>query len=76
MEITPPSVETLLKFIPADVDRDIWWRVGAAIKSIEGESGFKTFDEWSQKCEKKYSAADTKDVWNSYTRAKKRAIHS
>ncbi|WP_250470227.1 MULTISPECIES: DUF927 domain-containing protein, partial [unclassified Caballeronia] len=55
---------TALSFIPPDVDRDVWFRVAAAIKHEEGDGGFETFDTWSQGSAN-YVAADTRDTWRS-----------
>ncbi|MDR5772469.1 MULTISPECIES: DUF927 domain-containing protein [unclassified Caballeronia] len=53
-----------LSYIPPDCERDVWFRVAAALKNGEGEAAFETFDTWS-KASPNYSAADTRDTWRS-----------
>ncbi|WP_250462467.1 DUF927 domain-containing protein [Caballeronia sp. GAFFF2] len=53
-----------LSYIPPDVERDVWFRVGASLKHSEGEAGFVMFDNWSQKSPN-YVAADVRDTWRS-----------
>jgi len=54
----------MLQFIPAD-DRDIWIKIGMALKSELGNDGFSFFDEWS-KSSAKYRQKSTVDVWRSF----------
>lgn len=61
------SVDTIidaLGFIDPDQDRKSWARIGMAIKSELGESGFSIFDDWS-KGGSKYNKADAKSTWRS-----------
>ncbi|MEX3614316.1 MAG: DUF927 domain-containing protein [Burkholderia gladioli] len=53
-----------LACIPADLPREAWWRVGAAIKSEFGDDGFEIFDSWSQGG-KSYDATAARDTWRS-----------
>jgi putative DNA primase/helicase len=53
-----------LACIPADLPRDEWMRVGAALKSELGDEGFDLFDSWSQRGES-YNAADVRSTWRS-----------
>lgn len=46
-------------------DRDIWLKVGTAIKTEFGEDGFAMFDEWSSTA-KNYKSADAKSAWKSF----------
>ena len=48
----------------APVDRDIWLRVGMAIKAEFGEAGFSIWDEWSQRAAN-YKRRDALAVWRS-----------
>lgn len=57
------QIREALAFIPAD-DRDLWLRMGMAIKSDLGESGFGIWDEWSQLASS-YNAGDARLVWKS-----------
>ncbi len=52
-----------LAHIPAD-DRDLWVRVGMAIKSALGDDGFTLWDEWSRTSER-YRETDACSVWRS-----------
>lgn len=66
------SVDTIidaLGFIDPDQDRKSWARIGMAIKSELGESGFSVFDEWS-KGGSKYNKADSKATWRSIRASK------
>ena len=56
-------IETALGYIPAD-DRDLWLRIGMAIKSALGEAGFALWDDWSRSSER-YREADARTVWRS-----------
>jgi putative DNA primase/helicase len=54
-----------LRYIPANCDRDYWVRIGMAIKSGHGESGFELWDTWSRQADS-YNAADARSAWNSF----------
>ncbi|MEM5364848.1 DUF927 domain-containing protein [Paraburkholderia azotifigens] len=58
------QIGDVLSFIPADIDRDTWFRVAAAIKHALGEEGFKVFDTWSRRSDR-YIEADARDTWRS-----------
>ena len=45
-------------------DRDLWLRMGMAIKSELGETGFDLWDTWGQSSDS-YNATDSKTVWSS-----------
>ena len=57
------ALASALYSIPAD-DREVWWRMGAAIKSELGDAGFTLWDAWSQRSER-YKPADARAVWRS-----------
>jgi len=62
----PSDIERIreaLDFISPD-DRDTWVRMGMAIKSELGDSGFDVWDAWSQQAES-YKATDARSVWKS-----------
>jgi len=62
----PSDIERIreaLDFISPD-DRDTWVRMGMAIKSELGDSGFDVWDAWSKQAES-YKAADAFSVWKS-----------
>ena len=52
-----------LTYIDA-ADRDLWLKMGMAIKSELGEHGFDAWDAWGQTADN-YSATDSKTVWRS-----------
>lgn len=45
-------------------DRDIWLRMGAAVKDELGEDGFELWDNWSRQADT-YKSNDAKSVWKS-----------
>ena len=53
-----------LTAIPADVPRDTWWKVGAALKHEFGDDGFTLFDGWSSTVEA-YDSKAVRDTWRS-----------
>ncbi|PYE23137.1 phage/plasmid primase-like uncharacterized protein [Paraburkholderia silvatlantica] len=57
-------IEQALACIPADLKRDEWARVGAALKNELGDAGFDLFDSWSQRGES-YNAAAVRSTWRS-----------
>ncbi len=52
-----------LQYVPPH-DRNTWLRMGMAIKSEVGETGFDIWDAWSQEADS-YNARDARDVWKS-----------
>jgi putative DNA primase/helicase len=56
-------IRDALNYVPPN-DRDIWLRMGMAIKSEVGESGFDLWDAWSQQADS-YVSRDARDVWKS-----------
>lgn len=58
-----------LSFVPPQ-DRDLWIRMGMAIKSEFAEDGFDAWDSWSQGAES-YDARSAKSVWRSISAAGK-----
>ncbi|MFC0132069.1 hypothetical protein CR105_24500 [Massilia eurypsychrophila] len=58
-----------LSFVPPH-DRDLWIRMGMAIKSEFAEDGFDAWDVWSQGAES-YDARSAKSVWRSISAAGK-----
>ena len=57
------SISEALNYIPAD-NRDTWLSIGMAIKSALGDSGFKMWNDWSQRAAS-YDLSDAKRVWKS-----------
>ncbi len=56
-------IREAVNFVPPD-DRDTWLRMGMAIKSEVGDSGFEVWDAWSQQADA-YDSHDARDVWKS-----------
>lgn len=63
IQVTHAIIVQALSFIPAH-DRDVWLKMGMALKAAFGENGFTQWDSWSQSAEN-YSAQAVKDVWRS-----------
>jgi len=67
-------LRSALKFISAD-DYDMWIRVGMALHHLEWDRSdgtsisFEIWNEWSSKCEEKYSPAACETKWASFCRA-------
>lgn len=57
------QIQQALSFVPAH-DREIWVRMGMAVKSELGEDGFPLWDEWSRTADN-YKPNDARDVWRS-----------
>jgi len=57
------DIRSALSFIPAD-DRDLWVRLGMAVKSELGDSGFGIWNEWSSTASN-YVERDAISVWRS-----------
>ena len=57
------TIQSALAFIPAN-NRELWLRMGMAVKSARGEDGFSIWDDWSRNAEN-YSDRDAKAVWQS-----------
>ncbi len=56
-------IREALQFIPA-TDRDTWVKMGMAVKSELGDSGFDLWEGWSQQADT-FNAKDARDVWKS-----------
>jgi len=61
---TLKQVESALKFISPDLDRDEWVKIGMAIKSEFGDEGIDLFNEWSE-AGKSYKFDDLAATWDS-----------
>jgi len=58
------EVWQMLHYIPAH-DREIWIKIGMALKSELGDGGFSLFDEWSKSAEN-YDHKSVISVWRSF----------
>ncbi|MEO5344308.1 MAG: DUF927 domain-containing protein, partial [Gammaproteobacteria bacterium SHHR-1] len=58
------EIEQMLTFVPADLPREQWVRVGMAVKSELGEGGFSAFEGWSQSGGS-FNYQDARDTWRS-----------
>lgn len=62
--IDPADVESALSYLDP-TDRDVWIRMGMAVKVELGESGFDIWDAWSQSAGN-YNARAAKSSWRSF----------
>ncbi|OND85580.1 DUF927 domain-containing protein [Burkholderia pseudomallei] len=53
-----------LSAIPADLPRDTWWKLAAALKHEFGDEGYELFDGWSRTADC-YDASAARDTWKS-----------
>ncbi len=60
----PQQIQAALSYIPAH-DRDVWCKIGMAVKSELGEEGFSLWSDWSQNADT-YRQADARAVWKSF----------
>lgn len=64
--ITPELIRDGLAYIPANQSRDVWARIGMAIKSeYPDATGFDLFDQWSASDPDRYNAKDVNATWRS-----------
>ena len=63
-QIDKDAIWQMLQFIPAH-ERDIWTRVGMALKAELGDSGFSLFEEWSKSSDN-YDQKSVTYVWRSF----------
>src|SRR5689334_14310487 len=66
------AISAALSHISA-ANRDIWIRIGMAIKSELGEEGFSLFDNWSHTAEN-YDSKAVKTSWRSFKQSGKIGI--
>ena len=60
-------VADALRRIPSD-DREVWLRVGMALKHRFGDAGYEMWCWWSARCEQKFNAAVQADTWRGFQR--------
>lgn len=58
------KIREAISFIPADLPRADWVRIGMAVKSELGDEGFDLWDAWSQSADC-YKALSAKATWKS-----------
>ena len=63
-EISIDELWSMLLAIPA-YDRNIWIRVGMALKAYIGDAGFALFEDWSATADN-YQASAARAVWRSF----------
>ena len=63
-QIDRDVIWSMLQGIPA-YDRDIWIKIGMALKSELGNNGFSLFDDWSSTADNNDPKA-VKAVWKSF----------
>lgn len=62
--VSDDAIRAALTFIPAD-ERELWLRIGMALKSELGDAGFEMFEVWSQTAAN-FSAKAAKSSWKSF----------
>lgn len=60
----PQLIQAALSYIPA-YDRDVWCKIGMAVKSELGEEGFPLWSDWSATADT-YRQSDARAVWKSF----------
>jgi len=70
--INEKTIRAALSYVAA-TDRDIWLRVGMALKAEFGEAGFSLFDAWSQTAEN-YNGKSVMASWKSFKQSGKVGI--
>lgn len=71
--VTTPSeddVRIALQYISASCERDYWAKMGMAVKSEFGDSGFSLWHEWSQSSDS-YDKASCLSTWRSIRKSGK-----
>src|SRR5471032_666570 len=63
-QVSVDAARAALTFIPAN-DRDLWWRIGMALKSEFGEGGYDLFNDWSESGAS-FDAKAVKSTWLSF----------
>ncbi len=58
------DVWQMLEYIPA-FERGTWIKIGMALKSRFGHSGYSLFDEWSKRSDN-YDSRAVSSVWRSF----------
>lgn len=61
---TEGNAQSALTYLSADIDRDSWFQVLAAVKSALGDDGKAIAEEWS-KTGQTYNKTDFRDTWKS-----------
>ena len=62
-KLTHETIRTALSYVDAH-DREVWVRMGMAVKTHFGESGFDMWDRWSATADN-YNQKDARTVWRS-----------
>jgi putative DNA primase/helicase len=62
--VSEQDIRDMLAVIPSD-DRDLWWKLGMAVKSELGDEGEAVFTEWSARGEG-FNVDDVKASWKSF----------
>lgn len=59
------QVQSALNCIPS-IDYEIWLKVGMALKTDFGDTGFHIWDNWSKKSPEKYDPKNQQKTWQSF----------
>lgn len=62
--VSETDIRDMLAVIPSD-DRELWWKIGMAVKSELGDEGEAVFTEWSARGES-FNSDDVKSSWKSF----------
>lgn len=64
--ITPELLRNALSFVPSNLPRDEWARVGMAIKSeYPDDLGLQLFSDWSAASGSSFDAGAVRSTWRS-----------
>jgi hypothetical protein len=65
--ITPETIETLVDALEAidSEERDLWVRIGIALKTLPNNQGFKLFMDWSKKAPN-FDRSDAIQKWETF----------
>lgn len=66
-ELTLSDAATALSFLDSS-DRDLWVKLGMALRAEFGDSAFDIWDSWSQTADN-YKERAARDTWKSFTRS-------
>lgn len=67
-DTTPLSeAVALLKGMSADCGYDVWWKVGACLKTLYGDPGFDAWDQWSARAGSYDGTSKLRSKWRSFS---------
>ena len=57
----------LLRGMSADCSYDVWWKVGACLKTLYGEAGFDVWNQWSSNASSYDGTSKLRSKWRSFS---------